>query len=278
MTSPLSNARVRESAVRGKDWNAPLLITGCARSGTTALTRALSGHDNFCIFNEYHLYYQSEYEFNIWHRIQRMRNDNPPPIKISSDTASLKSKLLEEMPLPAACPSTRNWLFSQVDKPVKVYGDKMPYKYLETMPEVVENFPDVKFLIVLRDGRDVVTSQIRRYEVAIENNIIPAHWMQPTVQEAEYLWLRSVTTWLKLRSDPQAPCLEVRYEQATESPETLAREICDFVGINYREEDFRRFLKQYRPVHIDTWRNEINGIESQLSSEFLDALDQLGYR
>ena len=125
------------------------MIAGCARSGTTALTRALSGHDNFCIFNEYHLYSQSEYEFNIWHRSQRMRIDNPPPIKISSDTASLKSKLLEEMPLPAACPSTRNWLFSQVDKPVKVYGDKMPYQYLETMPEVVENFPDVKFLIVL---------------------------------------------------------------------------------------------------------------------------------
>jgi hypothetical protein len=33
----------------------------------------------------------------------------------------------------------------------------------------------------------------------------------------------------------------------------------------------------YRPVNIDAWRDEIENLEEQLSSEFLDALAQLDY-
>ena len=258
-------------------WNAPLLITGCARSGTTALARALSTHDNICIFNEYHLYYRSKNDCHIWHLIQRMSEENPPPIKVSIDMDTLKSKLLEELPLPTSCQSTKNWLFDQVQNPVQLYGDKMPFKYLDTIHEIVAQYPEVKFLITLRDGRAVVASQIRHYHVAIKNGAVPSRWMKPSVQEAEYLWLRSARKWLKLRSNPPAPCLEVRYEEAAKSPETLARKICTFTGITFREEDFREFLEQYRPVNTETWREELKNIEEQLSSEFLDALGQLGY-
>jgi len=260
-----------------EDWNAPLLITGCARTGTSALARALSSHDGICIFNEYHLYYHSEDDFNIWHRIHGMIEENPPPDKVSSDTATLKSRLVEDLPLPTSCQTTRNWLFDQVQNPLEIYGDKMPFKYLDSMHEVVENFPGVKFLVTVRDGRDVVASQIRQYNNAVKNGNIPSHWMKPSVEEAEYLWLRSARAWLKLRSNPPAPCLELRYEQAARSPVTLPKKICGFVGIAYREKDFRKFIEQYRPVNIDTWRDELENIEERLSGDFLDALGQLGY-
>jgi hypothetical protein len=276
-TRDRSNTHKKLLNIDSANWNTPLLITGCARSGTSALTRALSSHDKFCIFNEYHLYYQSKYDFNVWHQIHRMRDDNPPPEKVSSNTATLKVKLLEKLPLPTSCQLTKNWLFDSLQNPVKIYGDKMPYKYLDSMHEVVEQYPEVKFLIILRDGRDVVASQIRHYNDAVKNDTIPEHWMKPSVQEAEYLWLRSARAWLNLRSNPPAPCLEVRYEQAVRSPETLAVKICDFVGIAYQEQDFRKFFMLYRPVNIDAWRDEIDKLEEQLSREFLDALAQLGY-
>ena len=206
-----------------------------------------------------------------------MRSDNPPPNQISSDTATLKSRLLEELPFPASCQSTRNWLFELVHGPVEVYGDKMPFKYLANMREIADQYPDAKFLIILRDGRDVIASQIRHHASSITSRLKPERWMQPTVQKAEYLWLRSARTWLELRSDPPAPCLELRYEQAAQSPETMAKKICDFVGTAYREEEFGKFLEQYRPLRIDTWREEIDDLEDQLSGEFLDALGQLGY-
>jgi hypothetical protein len=39
-----------------RGWDQPLLITGCPRTGSTVLTRSLSTHREFCLFNEYQLY------------------------------------------------------------------------------------------------------------------------------------------------------------------------------------------------------------------------------
>ena len=280
MTSLSNNGlshEVKEVKTDRKDWNAPLLITGCARSGTSALARLLSTHDRICIFNEYSLYSHPVLEESVWHRIREMRNDNPPPIKVSDDMASLRLRLADELPSEVSAKTIRNWLFGLLNNPVQVYGDKMPYKYLASMEEVTEQFPSVRFLLTLRDGRAVVASQIRLYYTAVEGGIEPERWMQPTVQEAEHLWLRSAKKWLSLRSAPPAPCLEVRYEQATQSPEDLARRICDFVGMEYHEEEFQEFLQSYRPVNTDTWRDEMPDIEAQLSDEFRDVLGQLGY-
>ena len=259
-------------------WNSPLLITGCARSGTSALARLLSTHDRICIFNEYSLYSPPVLEESVWHRVRGMRDDNPPPRKISENTASLKESFLRELPRPACDQTTRDWLFGRLQNPVQAYGDKMPYRYLEIMEETVQRFPGARFLLTLRDGRAVVASQMREYRHAVECGVEPDRWMQATVHEAEYLWLRSVKKWLSLRANPPAPCLEIRYEEATRSPADIAKRICEFVGMEYRAEEFQGFLKSYRPVHDDSWRDEIPDMEAQLSEEFRDALGQLGYR
>lgn len=277
MTSFSSDDLPHEVGTDRADWNAPLLITGCARSGTSALARLLSTHDRICIFNEYSLYSPPVLEESVWHRIREMRDDNPPPRKISENTASLKESFLRELPRPACDQTTRDWLFGRLQNPVQVYGDKMPYRYLEIMEETVHRFPGARFLMTLRDGRAVVASQIRQYRHAVESGVEPDRWMHATVHEAEYLWLRSVKKWLSLRANPPAPYLEVRYEEATQSPAVLARSICDFVGMEYREEEFQMFLESYQPVHADAWRDELPDIDAQLSGEFHDALNQLGY-
>lgn len=258
-------------------WGAPLLITGCARTGTSALARLLSRHPRICIFNEYHLYYKSKEFCNVWHRIRGMTEDNPPPDCISDDSAAMVARLERDLPSPVPCTEARKWLFDQASGILEIYGDKMPYKYLCTMNTVADHFPKAKFLITVRDGRDVVASQILRYHEAVRAGNKPEHWMQPTVEKAEYLWLQSARTWLELRPNPPLPCLEVRYEQATRDPTSLARSICEFTGMNYREEEFRTFARKYRPVHVAKWQEEGLDLENRLSSEFLDALEQLGY-
>ena len=158
-----------------------------------------------------------------------------------------------------------------------IYGDKMPFLYLNAMAEIANAFPGVRFLLTLRDGRAVIASQIRHYHMSIERGIQPESWMKPTVRETEFLWMRSARKWLSLRANPPAPCMEVRYEAATRSSAELAERICDFVGMQYREEEFREFLAKYQPVNTETWRNEIPNLEQQLSDEFCEALGQLGY-
>ena len=182
-----------------------------------------------------------------------------------------------ELPTPVSDEATKSWLFGLLETPVQVYGDKMPYRYLEVMEEVVEAFPRSRFLVTIRDGRAVVASQIRRHRFAIESGTSPERWMQPTVELAESRWLSFARRWLELRKDPPAPCLEVRFEEATRSPEVLVRRICEFVGMDYRREEFDLFFEAYRPIRVDAWRKELPGIDDRLSDEFRDALGELGY-
>jgi hypothetical protein len=259
-----------------QSWQAPLLITGCARSGTSALARGLSTHPGICMFNEYNLYYPPVIEESLWHRLSEMRGDNPPPTKIARDMPSFRATMARDLPDPAPSSVVRDWIFGLLRRPVTIYGDKMPYLYLGRMEEIVERFPGVRFLLTLRDGRAVVASQIRQYHRAVRNGEEPDRWMSPSVEEAEYLWLRSARKWLSLREDPPAPCLEVDYDRATAHPEELCRKLCEFVGMDYRQEDFRGLLEIYRPAP-DVWRDEVPDLEERLSDEFREALAQLGY-
>ena len=277
MTPRADDNPSRQESIARADWQAPVLITGCARSGTSALARLLSTHDQFCIFNEYSLYWPPVIEDSVWHRIEAMRNDHPPPKTIAADMPSLRSRFAADVPVPVCDRTIRDWIFGLAKSPVRVYGDKMPFVYLDNMEKVVDRFPGVRFLVTLRDGRAVIASQVRQYRLAVASGVQLDRWMCATVPEAEFLWLRSVKKWLRLRTNPPAPCLEVRYEQATRSPAELAKSICDFVGIRYREEEFAEFLTSYEPVHADAWRNELPDIDDQLSDEFRDALAQLGY-
>ena len=269
---------VIESNAGPEKWAEPLLVTGSARSGTSALTRSLSTHPDICLFNEFCLYQKLKNNMDTWHRIQWMDENNPPPKKVSADMTALQNRMVEDLPVHTSNRMTKSWLFDQVKNPPLVYGDKMPYAYLSNIHKITRNYPKARCLITLRDGRAVIASQIRHYHNAIEQGLAPPKWSKPTVHEAQFLWLRSANLWLHLRTNPPVPCLEVRYETAVNDKENLARTICDFVDIDYKEEDFEEFYANYRPENLDAWRNEFPGMDNQLSNEFKDALRQLDYR
>ena len=273
MNRQVMNQRAKGSAT----WEAPLLITGCARSGTTALARLLSTHKGICICNEYSLYWPPVLEESVWHRLEGMRADNPPPEKIAVDGQKFWTEYRTELPNPVSDEDVREWLFQKSQSPLAVYGDKMPYLYLDNISEIVARFPKVKFLLALRDGRAVVASQIRQYRLAIENGKQPMRWMCQKVSEAESIWLRSAQKILEIRDSAPAPYLEVRFEDATRAPSETAKNISEFVGIQYQADEFSTFIESYKPVNANSWRMEIPEIENQLSPEFITALRQLGY-
>ena len=48
--------------------------------------------------------------------------------------------------------------------------------------------------------------------------------------------------------------------------------------MEYCDKEFTTFLTSYQPIHTDAWRHELPDIDAQLSDEFRNALDQLGYQ
>ncbi|KAA3621205.1 MAG: sulfotransferase [Proteobacteria bacterium] len=258
------------------DWNAPLLISGCARSGTTALTRSLSTHSGFCLFNEFYLYGIRDAGTALWKRILDMKRNPPPPL-VGESLEALKRDLHTELPLPASNTIMRNWLFSRADPCPRVYGDKLPGVYLMQMRKLARAMPQARFIVTLRDGRAVIASQLREFEVARRQNRPPQPWMTPSIAKAQEMWLRFARAWIPLRDDPPAPCLELRYESAIADPESMFRQVCDFIGVAFDRSEFAEALSLYRGVHVDAWKRECPDIDQHLSPEFHEALSHFGY-
>ena len=259
------------------DWNHPLLITGCPRTGSTALTRGLSTHPNFCLFNEYHLYLGDARSHEAWDRIMTMPPTNRPPEHIGPSAADLRRRLRQSFPEKADNRTLRRWLFEQADPLPRIYGDKTPMSYLHNIESIARLHPGARCLITLRDGRDVIASQMRAYRSSIENGTPPSFWMKETVREAQALWSEAVHLWFTYRRSPPIECLEVRYEEAVHAPEALVKRICEFTGVHHEPGAFRGFFSEYVPTRVGSWRVECPDMEKHLSRDFRGTLEVLGY-
>jgi hypothetical protein len=115
------------------------------------------------------------------------------------------------------------------------YGDKTP-PFLMHMPLLAREFPESRFVHLVRDGRDVVLSL--RDQPFAPSSFAGAAWY----------WAGRVR---RARSAGEAlgpdRYREVRYEDLVADSERVLRQVCDFVGLDfrpemlsYREEDLER--------------------------------------
>lgn len=260
-----------------QDWNEPLLITGCPRTGSTALTRGLATHREFCLFNEYHLYIGNAGSCEAWDRVMTMPSTNRPPEKVGPSVYALRQRLRQSFQERAGNDALRRWLYGAVEPSPKVYGDKIPLSYLHRIEDVAREHPGARYLVTVRDGRDVIASQMRAHNKNVKNGQRILFWMKETVQEAQVLWLEAMHLWLKYRGSPPVECLEVRYEEAVRSPATLLRRVCDFTGVDYEPGAFAGFFSEYVPTRIGSWRIDCPDMEKHLSGEFKHTLEAFGY-
>jgi protein-tyrosine sulfotransferase len=101
-----------------------------------------------------------------------------------------------------------------------VWGDQSPVHtfYLSWIKPV---FPRAKFLHLVRDGRDVISSMVERRG--------PAY-----LEEAVYRWMKSIECVRTLRkSSDSSQLLEVRYEDLVSQPTETLRKVSEYAGITY---------------------------------------------
>ncbi len=108
--------------------------------------------------------------------------------------------------------------------------DKNP-SYTFFIPAFIRVFPEAKFLVALRDPRDVCISCF----------MLPLYTISPGT--AEYLSIESVTEnyaslmsiWKTLAPLIADRCIEVRYEDMVENLETISRRVVDFLNVPWNE-------------------------------------------
>jgi tetratricopeptide (TPR) repeat protein len=190
------------------------MLGGHPRSGTTLLEQVLDSHPDMVSAEETEIFYNDTYG---------------PMLRGHPDDTAMYSALA--MATPGALQAARAAYFRAMElslgRPVggRLLVDKNP-SYTFLLPAVIRFFPEMKFLITLRDPRDVVLSCFMQN---LPLNHASAAWLSLMGATEEYTDL--MTVWQTIKVRMRNSWLEVRYEDMVEDLESVACKTLDFLGV-----------------------------------------------
>lgn len=251
-----------------------LIITGAPRSGTTALAQLLGQQNRVFVMNEVGIY-------DDWENKYKWRNfiNSKDWINFIANDIIFKSHGIDlydfrELVLinKFSGEDIFEWLHNTLD--VDIIGDKCPITYLQNMLVFKNKFPNAKFIIVVRDGRDVIASQIRSYYKWPPGSLDHAdHWMKPTIKLAQSVWLDiNKLTVVRLNQIDSNRLFFFRYEDAVNTPKKFEVEISEFLGV-----DICNISDYFKPTNIGKWKETHPNMMEELSADFKSMLKRFEY-
>jgi tetratricopeptide (TPR) repeat protein len=190
------------------------LLGGHPRSGTTLLEQVLDSHLDIVSVEETTIFHDEAYM-----PLTRSLPENEPMLSV-----------LEAAQTNALQQSRANYFRSVekfLGKPVgeRLVIDKNP-SLTFLIPLLIRVFPEIKFLIAVRDPRDVVLSCFMQ-SLPLEQGSSAYLSLESTVEE----YATMMSFWQALKPLIKNPFLEVRYEDMVENLESVARRTLDFLGV-----------------------------------------------
>jgi hypothetical protein len=195
----------------------PLILYGAPRSGTTYLQQVLNHHSAIHLTPETRLFVWAHRSLVELTEDEKALHAHQQPFV--DHLRKWYPKMIREFYDTLGTPTTRFW------------GDKNPHytdsaAYLRT---IVNLFPGTRFIHLIRDGRDVVTSLYRKGWVSF--------------QTAHRMWTHNVNIGDVFgQAQPDGCYLELRYEDLIEDDVKAATRILDFLGLRM-ESELRRFCE-----------------------------------
>jgi hypothetical protein len=191
----------------------PIIIYGAPRSGTTYLNEILNQHPEIFISHEARVFSWLHQSLNVL-----PQNDE--------FLVSYRERFVDH--LRAEYPQLIRNFYRKLEPQARYWGDKNPH-YADKSQEylldtVVDLFPETRFIHIIRDGRDVVTSLIQQRHQSGDPwvDFNSAHWTWTSHCDHGSSFGRSL---------PPGLYLEVRYESLVANDTDIARKIFAFLGI-----------------------------------------------
>ena len=251
------------------------LLGGHPRSGTTLLEQVLDAHPEVISAEETEIFHNAAYM-----PLTRSFPSDPPILRV-----------LEGAKADALQNSRKNYLRSMeafLGQPLgnRLLIDKNP-SLTFLIPAMARIFPEMKFILALRDPRDVCLSCFMQ---PLSLSQVSAAYLTLNDTAEEYLSLMSL--WLTLRPLLKNPYLEVKYEEMVDNLERVAKPTLEFLGLPW-DADVLRFDEHARsklvrsPTYADVanpvfktavarWRNYQKYLEPQME-QLRPFADTLGY-
>jgi hypothetical protein len=136
---------------------------------------------------------------------------------------------------------------------VGVWGDQTPLNTYY-LPWILRVFPKAKYLHIVRDGRDTISSYLEKGEKEGRHN------REAMLAKHTRAWVMSIQETHRLEQQLQGTdqFLEIRYEQLVSTPEQTLGQVCAFAGIPHHPGRMLQFHKssttvehKYQPHHAN---------------------------
>jgi hypothetical protein len=148
------------------------------------------------------------------------------------------------------------------------WGDKTPW-YVHHVEELLAVWPQARFVVLVRDGRDVALS-VGRMPWGPNNAWAAARW-----------WARGSRAGAEARERHPEQVMQMRYEDLAADPGPLARRIADFCGLSYEDEmlaiersEGTKVLEDQRDWFTNIW----SGINTAPSGKWRTQMDARSQR
>jgi hypothetical protein len=263
----------------------PIFLVGCPRSGTTLLFRLLRRHEAVAsLHGEGHV---------LWNTYQ-----HPKEKGWTSDRATDAD----------VKPGERRFIYSSIRSFVDGgrFLDKTPKNVLK-IPYLFELFPDARFVLLKRDGRDTVNSLIEGWEVRhgvsyklpqrlnlaeyrgrYWSYVLPPGWRElANTSIAEIAALQYTTSYEQALADigvlPREALLELKFEDLLERPLEETRRLLEFLGLKASERVTEMAgnlsahpVQTTSPPEAGKWRKRSDQIAA-VAPKIIPIMSKLGY-
>jgi tetratricopeptide (TPR) repeat protein len=251
------------------------VLCGHPRSGTTLLEQVLDSHPGVLTAEETHIFHDEAYL----------------PLSRGFPTTASVFEVLESAPVSRLRQSRENYfrfteLFLGQAAGDRMLVDKNPALNV-LIPATVRIFPEAKFLIALRDPRDVCLSCFMQ---SLSPNPVSSAFLSLEGTVTQYLSVMGF--WRTLLPRLRNPFLEVRYEELVDDLEGTSRKVLGFLEIPWDERVLRfdeharskslgspSYAEVIKPVSkraVGRWQNYRRHLEPYLA-KLEPMLKALGY-
>lgn len=220
----------------------PIVIYGAARSGTTYLVQILNKHPEVYVSDETRIF---AWAHDVFHRLT---GDERTSYRKREEFVDYLRRTL---------PQTIRDFYRELAPEARWWGDKNPhYAHADNrgcLETILELYPHTKFLHIVRDGRDVVTSGLRGVWTDFES----VHRMWTSHLDIGCAFGRAL---------PSDRYFEFRYEELIADDLGVARRIFDFLGIQLdpaverfcrnQQENRTPFCTPSRDIRVDVARSD----------------------
>lgn len=212
-----------------------VFIGGCGRSGTTLLRVMLNAHSGLYAGPEFNVH------VNLLDRLHDKFRWLPKKayllydqriVETVADKFSLSTDLVKQFRKESSCLPTFMHRVLSAAAGDALWVEKTP-KNATILPYLFSHFPNMKFIHVIRDGRDVACSLRNHPRYMYEDGKKIETNINKPISKCISRWVHDVRAARKWKDD--ARYMEIRYRDLVEKPEEVLGRVCDFLGIPFEE-------------------------------------------